>query len=57
VGGWASVWALVAFLAVAAYAWARPAGQPAGTAEPSVPAGAAEMPVPAETETPGAPRV
>jgi amino acid efflux transporter len=51
VGGWASVWALVAFAIVAGYVRLRP--QPAG--DPA--ADEAELPVPAETETPGAPRV
>jgi len=51
VGGWASVWALVAFAIVAGCVWLRP--QPSG--DPA--ADEAELPVPAETETPGAPRV
>lgn len=50
VGGWASVWALIAFAVVVAYVWARPGTGPEaedGPAEPPIPA-------PAEAETPRA---
>jgi hypothetical protein len=55
VGGWASVWALVAFAVVAGYVWLRP--QPAADPTAADLDGPAELPVPAETETPGGPRV
>ena len=53
VGGWASVWAVVAFAVVAGYVWMRRGGEPRPAPEVAAP----EPPRPAEAETPGAPPV